>query len=302
MIRINRINSAVRNPKKVVIKSLYLISPIVPNKIYLKILFRLRTGYSLNLKNPKTFNEKLQWLKLNYHDENLPQRVDKQGYKEWAKSIIGEQYLPKTYGVWDSFEQIEWGRLPDQFVLKTTHDQGGVVICKDKDVFDFETAQKKLNKHLQTNLYYRFREWPYKYVKPRIMAEELLVDSEKGDLWDFKFYCFNGVPKIMYVALGRSSGHTPFYFFDMNFKPLDIVRPGHEPCNDVIEKPLGWEAMKELAGKLSTGQPHVRVDFYCIGKKVLIGEYTLFQGGGMITFEPKEWDFRLGTLINLPEK
>ncbi|NRD69956.1 glycosyl transferase [Psychrobacter okhotskensis] len=290
----------IKKRDRAAVKLLYTLSPVIPNKIYLKVLFRLKTGYSLNLKTPRTFNEKLQWLKLNYYDENLPQRVDKQGYKEWAKGIVGEQYLPETYSVWDTFEQIEWSKLPDQFVLKTTHDQGGVVICKNKKEFDFEAAQKKLNKHLKSNLYYRFREWPYKYVKPRIMAEELLVDSEKGDLWDFKFYCFNGVPKVMYISLGRSSEHTPFYFFDMNFKKLDIIRPGHEPYGDIIEKPLAWELMKELAGKLSTDQPHVRIDFYCIEEKIFIGEYTLFQGGGMMPFKPKDWDFKLGDFINLP--
>lgn len=302
MITINRINSAVRNPKKIVIKFLYFISPTIPDKIYLKTLFRLRTGYSLNLKNPKTFNEKLQWLKLNYRDERLPERVDKYGYKQWAKDIIGEECLPKTYGVWESFDEIKWDELPNQFVLKTTHDQGGVVICYDKNHFDIKNAQNKLNKHLKINLYYKFREWPYKHIKPRIMAEELLVDTEKGEIWDFKFFCFDGVPQIMYVALESSSPHTPIYFFDMDFEPLDIIRPGHEPCGDVIEKPLAWEEMKKLASEISANQPHVRIDFYCIGERVFIGEYTLFQGGGMKPFIPKEWDFILGNLINLPKE
>lgn len=286
--------------KRIIIKALYLISPLVPDKIYLKILFPLRTGYRLNLKNPITYNEKLQWLKLYNRDPALPDRVDKYEYKVWAENIIGSEYVPKTYGLWTSAEEIDFNSLPDRFVIKTTHDQGGVLICKEKSEFDEKYARKMLKSHLRRNLYNMMKEWPYKEVKPRIMAEELLSGFDGDDLFDYKFYCFDGEPRYMYVSRGRQSAHTPFYFFDMNFNPLSIVRPGHEPDDFSIEKPQNWELMIKLARKLSYGQPHVRIDFYNLNGKVKVGEYTLFQGGGMMPFIPEYWDYELGKWLNLP--
>lgn len=288
--------------RKVLIRLLYLLSPVIPSKIYLKMLFPLRTGYRLNLNNPQTYNEKLQWLKLYYRDSDLPHRVDKYEYKEWAAKIVDEKYLPQTYGIWESFDNINFDLLPNAFVLKTTHDQGGVVICYDKSAFDKIKTKKKLEKHLKKNIFHIMKEWPYKNVKPRIMAEELLVDNSKGDIWDYKFYCFDGKPIYMYISMNRQSSHTPFYFYDMEFNFLDITRPGYEHDSKKIEKPENWNLMIKLAEKLSSKQPHVRIDFYNINGRIYLGEYTLFQGGGMMPFNPEIWDYKFGSFLSLPRK
>lgn len=291
-----------KNPNSILIKGLCFISPILSDKLYLKLLFPLKTGYPLNLKNPQSYNEKLQWLKLYYRDPILPKLVDKYEYKSFVHEKVGEQYNVKNFGVWNSFEEIDFKELPNQFVLKTTHDQGGVIICKDKKSFDLDAARKKMTRHLKRNLFYLMREWPYKYVKPRIIAEELLIDNEKGDLWDYKFYCFDGEPEFMYISMGRQDRHVPLYYFDKDFNYLDVERPNHKPDNKIINKPENWEEMLSLAKILSAGQPHVRVDFYNIQDKLYLGEYTLFQGGGMMPFIPRSWDYEFGKYLKLPKK
>lgn len=289
-----------RKPKYLFIKLLYNISPVFSDRLYLKLLFPLRTGYKLNLKSPQTYNEKLQWLKLNYRNELYPKLVDKYEFKEYASEIVGQEYIIKTYGVWDSFEKIDFDKLPSQFVLKTTHDQGGVIVCKNKLDFDIEKASLKLNKHLKRrNLYYRMREWPYKYVKPRIIAEELLVEDGDRGLKDYKFYCFHGEPKIMYISYGREDKETYLDFYDIDFNKLDVRRPKYNQSKDLLKKPDNFDKMIELAKILSKNQPHVRIDFYNIYDRIKLGEFTLFQGGGMMPFCPKEWDFRLGSWIDL---
>lgn len=299
---LKRAQKAITNPKKILIHILIKCSTIFPDKLYLKLLFRLKAGYRLNLKNPQTFNEKLQWLKLYYRDPLLPKLVDKYEYKEFVREKIGDEYNVKTYGVWNSFDEIDFNSLPKQFVLKTTHDQGGVLICKDKTSFDVKNARKMMNKHLKRNLFYLMREWPYKYVKARIIAEELLVGKDNEDLWDYKFYCFDGVPKYMYISMGRQGEVTYFYNYDMNFNLLDLERPIYKPGNKKIKKPKNWDKMIALAEVLSEGQPHVRIDFYDVNDRIYAGEYTLFQGGGMMPFIPKKWDYEYGKQIILPEK
>jgi hypothetical protein len=233
-----KIRTVIKRPETLFIKLLYFLSPLFGDKFYLKLLFPLKVGYKLNLKNPKSYNEKLQWLKLNYRDPLLPKLVDKYEYKIYIKNKIGEEYIVKNYGVWDSFKEIDFNKLPNQFVLKTTHDQGGVVICKDKSNFDFKKARKKINRHLNQNIFYRFREWPYKYIKPRIIAEELLVDYDVGDLLDYKFYCFNGEPNVMYIASGGQSDSSYLNFYDMDFNLLDIERRGYPQSDKDFKKPM----------------------------------------------------------------
>ncbi len=296
-----KLNTVIKEPKWLLIRLLVNISPLLSDELYLKLLFPLRTGYKLNLTNPITFNEKLQWLKINFRIPLMTIMVDKYEAKKYTSKILGDEYIVKTYGVWDDFDQIDIKNLPNKFVLKTTHDSGGVVICRDKNVLDITNARVKLNKHLSTKNYFITREWPYKNIKPKIMAEELLEDSIKGDLWDYKFYCFNGIPKVMYISMGRQGKHVPFYFYDMNFKLLNIERPNHEILPKVIDKPECWDEMIELAKKASEGFPHLRVDFYYVNGKILSGEYTFFQGGGMMPFLPSSWDEKLGSWINLNE-
>lgn len=295
---IQKTKTVVNNPIAVPIKLLQVLSPLISDKLYLKMLFPLKAGYQLNIENPQTFNEKLQWLKLNYRKPELTRMVDKYEAKRFAAEIIGEEYIVKNYGVWDSFDDIDFDSLPNQFVLKTTHDQGGVVICKEKSKFDFANAKTKLTKHLKLKHYYLTREWPYKNVKPRILAEELLVETKIGDIWDYKFYCFNGVPKIMLIATDRSKGDVRFDYFDMDFNIIDLQQGGKR-SDRIFEKPENFDLMVSLASQLSVGLPHVRVDFYNINGKVLFGEMTFFDSGGMAEFEPEEWDFTFGSWIDL---
>ena len=272
----------------------------LPDKAYLSILYRASFKKRINWKNPKTFNEKLQWLKLYDRNPNYCNMVDKYEAKRFVKERIGSEYVvPALAGPWDDFDEIDFDTLPDRFVLKTTHDCGGVFICKDKKSIDYEGAKHFLNKHLQRDYYLTCREWPYKNVKPRIFAEEYLADLE-GDLKDYKFFCFNGVPKLMFIASERQSkvNETKFDFFDMDFNHLPITN-GHPNAHTAPKAPENFELMKELAVILSRNIPHLRVDFYECNGKLYLGELTFSHWGGLVPFEPEKWDEILGSWIQL---
>lgn len=270
---------------------------------YLEKLYRATFGKELNLENPQTFNEKLQWLKLYDRKPIYTTMVDKYAAKEYVADKIGGEYIIPTLGVWDKFDDIDFGALPDQFVLKCTHDSGGLAICKDKKTFDIEAARKKINRCLKRNYYYTFREWPYKDVKPRIIAEKYMVDESGYELKDYKIFCFDGQPKIMFIATDRANPEeeTKFDFFDMEFNHLPFQN-GHPNAKRAIMQPKGFEKMKELAAKLSAGIPQVRVDFYDIDGKVYFGELTFSHWSGFVPFDPEEWDYKLGSWIELPIK
>ena len=275
---------------------------VMSDKLYLKLKFRVKMKKSLHLKNPQTFNEKLQWLKLHDRKPIYTTMVDKYEVKKYVAEKIGEEYIISTLGVWDNFDDIDFDKLPDQFVLKCTHDSGGLVICKDKRKLDIATAKKKMEKALRTSFYSEFREWPYKDVKPRIIAEQYMAD-ESGGLIDYKFFCFDGVPRIMFIATDRENPNeeTKFDFFDMDFNHLDI-RNGHPNAKLPPRKPKRFELMKQLASKLSNGIPHVRVDMYEVNGKVYFGELTFYHWGGVVKFEPDSWDKILGDWLVLPRK
>lgn len=294
-----KFKTVVNNPKALLIKLLYSVSPLLPDALYLKLLFPLHTGYKLNLENPKTYNEKLQWLKINYRKPMMTTMVDKYEAKNYARDIIGDEYIVKTLGVWDDFEQIDFDLLPSRFVLKTTHDQGGVVIVHDKNNFNKEEARKKLTKHLKFKHFYLTREWPYKNVKPRIMAEEYLENTGIGELRDYKFFCFHGEPKLMYISHGKEIGKLYLNHFDLDFNKLDISRANYPKTSLDCEKPTSFELMKDLAKEISSNLPHVRVDFYEILGKPYLGELTFYQGGGLESFTPLEWDYKLGSWLDL---
>lgn len=268
---------------------------------FLKKQFKNVFGYELNLENPKTFNEKLQWIKLNDRQDEYTMLVDKFSVKSYVSKMIGEEYIIKTLGVWDSFDDIDFDKLPNQFVLKCTHDSGGLVICKDKQKLNIKAIRKKINSCLARNYYLQNREWPYKNITPRIIAEPYLEDQKTGELRDFKFFAFNGVVKALYIAKDRMNDQkeTKFDFFDSEFNHLSIINT-HPNAQMIPEKPQNFELMKKLAETLSSGIPHVRVDFYEVNGKVYFGEMTFFHNSGFIPFEPKEWDLVFGEWLELP--
>lgn len=282
-------------------KFILKILRILPfDKLYLKLLFRYRTGKKLNLKEPQTFNEKLQWLKLNDRKKTYTKMVEKYDAKEYVSNIIGKEYIIPTIGVYDKFDEIDFKNLPNQFVIKCTHDSGGIVICKNKKELDIESAKKKINKSLNKNFFYHGREWPYKNIKPRIIVEKFMKDDKYSSMRDYKFFCFNGKPEIMYLSEGLEDHSTAgMSFFDMNFKLLPLKRKDYHELNYNVEKPKNFEKMKKFAEMLSKDIPHIRVDFYEINGKLFFGELTFYTCSGFVPFEPEEWDYKLGKMINL---
>ncbi|WP_303841286.1 ATP-grasp fold amidoligase family protein [Selenomonas ruminantium] len=278
----------------------YAAMHVVPEEWYLKRQFLKKVGYPLNLDNPKTFNEKLQWLKL--HDRNplYTKMVDKYEAKKYVADIIGEEYIIPTLGVWDNFDEIDFDKLPNQFVLKCTHDSGSIAICKDKAAFDKKAARKKLERGLRYNYYYAGGfEWPYKNVKPRIIAEKYMIDELTKELRDYKFFTFHGEPKALFVATDRmKDDETKFDFYDMEFNHLDF-KSGHPNAKNHIEKPKNFDLMKKLASVLAGDTAHLRVDFYEINGRVYWGELTFYHWSGLVQYDPVEWDGKFGQWLDL---
>lgn len=256
------------------------------------------TGKSLHLNPPITYNEKLQWLKLNNRMDEYTSMVDKYEVRKFIEERVGEGYLIPTLGVWDRPEDIDFDSLPDEFVLKCTHDCGGLIICRDKTKLDREAAKKKLSKCLKHNFYYQGREWPYKNVKPRIYAEKYMSDPNEEQLSDYKVFCFNGVPKIIQVDYDRYTGHKR-QFFDTEWNRMDVSFHFPSDTKKRIAKPSVLEEMLELAKKLSVGFPHLRTDFYIIGNKLYVGEMTFFHGTGFGRWWPESFDAEMGSWLDL---
>ena len=273
----------------------------MPDKMYLQCQWRDEMGYELDVEHPKTFCEKLQWLKLYNRKPEYTQMVDKATAKECVASIIGEEYIIPTLGVYNKFDEIDFDNLPNQFVLKSTHDSGGVYICKDKDKIDLKKARSQTEGRFNINVYKDFKEWPYKGVKPRIIAEEYMSNNGE-DLADYKFFCFNGYPEYCQVIKDRQSKMT-IDFFDGQWVHQDFHEPKIYPFSDTeIKKPATYDTMLELASRLCKGYPFIRVDFYEVDGKVYFGELTFFPTAGMGGFDPMEWDYKLGEMIKLPNK
>lgn len=282
---------------------LHRLAFVFPDKLYLELMFRLKMGYPLDLKNPQTFNEKLQWLKLYNRKPEYTQMVDKYAVKEYVAQIIGKEYIIPTTGVWDKFGQIDFSALPERFVLKTTHGGGGggVAICNDKEHFDTAEAKRKLGKSLSVDIYRNLREWPYKNVKRRIIAEEYMQDGS-GELKDYKFFCFNGRVEFFKIDFDRFVDHHANYY-DRNGKLLPFGEADLPPVPDKkLEIPHNIQEMIVLAEKLSAGIPFLRVDLYNIDGKIYFGELTFFPASGMGRFAPSKYDYILGNYINLSGK
>lgn len=274
---------------------------LMPDEAYLRLKYRIRMGKRLNLKNPRTFNEKMQWLKLYDRKPEYTTMVDKAAVKGYVAEKIGSQYIIPTLGIWDRFEDIDFSSLPDQFVLKCTHDSGGLVICRNKNTLDMTAAKEKIQKSLRTNYYYHGREWPYKDVKPRILAERFLQEAS-GDLKDYKIMCFNGEPRCILVCAERSSAEgVKMSFFTPRWELMPLKRK-HPQIEGIVEKPEALEEMLSLAATLSKELPFGRVDFYEVAGRLYFGEITFFPASGLGKFDPEEWDETLGSWLCLPEK
>ena len=272
----------------------------MPDEEFLRKQFHIRMGYDLDLEHPKTFNEKLQWLKLHDRRPEYTMMVDKYAVKDYVAEKIGAQYVIPTLGVWEHFDEIDFGTLPEQFVLKCTHDSGGGTICKDRKTWDKEAARKKLEKHLKRNFYWPAREWPYKDVPPRIIAEPYLTNDSSAELMDYKLMCFGGKVKCSFVCSERFGGEgLKVTFYDTDWKEMPFER--HYPRSKYpIKKPMNYEEMVQLAEKLAQDIPFVRVDFYECNGQTYFGELTFYPGAGFEEFTPSEWDRTLGDWIQLP--
>lgn len=290
----------ITHPKSILNAFLCRTSFLYTQKFLVKTVYWCNMNKRLNLDKPITYNEKLNWLKIYNHKAIYTTMVDKYAVKEYVANIVGSEYIIPTLGVWSRFEDIDFSKLPDSFVLKTTHDGGslGVVVCKNKATFDKDKARQMLNASLHTNVYQG--EWPYKDVPRRIIAEQYMHDTATDELRDYKFFCFDGEVKALFIATdrGREDTEVKFDFYDENFCHLPF-KQGHPHQIKPIEKPYNFELMKKLAAQISKGEKHMRVDLYEINGRVYFGEITFFHFGGIVPFEPEEWDYKFGEWLSI---
>ena len=274
----------------------------IPDKLWLKLLFRIKNGYWMDFKHPKTFNEKIQWLKVYGFKPSYTQMVDKYAVKDYVRNKIGDKYIINTIGIWDTPKDIEWAKLPQKFVLKTTHGGGscGVVICKDKDKIDIKKAIEDLNTSMKFTVGKSFRERPYIGVKKKVIAEILLEEPGGGDLPDYKFYCFNGVPTYCQVIRDRKAGET-IDFYDMNWEQQEFVglNPAASKGKTPVKRPSQLDDMIRVCRELAMSIPFVKIDLYEVNGNVYFGEITFYPASGFGFFSPKVWNIKLGDLIDL---
>lgn len=273
----------------------------LPDEIALKLMYRVIMGHRLDLKNPKTFQAKINWLKLHDKKPEYVNLVDKLTVKAYVSNLIGSQHVIPTLGVWNCFDEIDFNNLPDKFVLKTNHGGGsnGVMIVSDKSSLDIAHARRKLNKAIRLDISKNFREWPYKDVSRKIFAEQYIEDNTREDLKDYKFFCFNGVPKFFKVDFNRFSKHQANYY-DLNWNLLPFGEIGLMPdTNKIILPPPNFDKMIDFAKKLSVGLQFVRVDLYNVAGNILFGELTLYPASGLGPFAPDEWNYIVGDYLNL---
>ena len=276
----------------------------IPDELYLKLRYKARLGKDLNLSEPQGFNEKLQWLKLYDRNPIYTTMVDKEAVKQYVADRIGEEYIIPTLGVWEKFDDIDFDVLPNQFVLKCTHDSGGLAICRDKYSFDKQKAKFKIERSLKKNYYWSGREWPYKDVKPRIIAEQYMEDENfVAGLTDYKFFCFNNEVKMLYVSQGLEDHSTAsISFYDLDGNEMPFHRKDYKPIEGKLKLPKNFKEMLDTAQKLANevNAPFVRIDLYSIDGKTKFSEITFSPCSGMIPFEPAEWDEIIGDWLQLP--
>lgn len=292
-----------KDPKllKKTLYSKFILKLISSDEKFIKIKYKLEFDEELDLNHPITFNQKLQWLKLNDRKDIYTTMADKFEAKDYVAGKIGKEYIIPNLGVFESFDEIDFDKLPNTFVIKCTHDSGGLVICHDKNKLNISEAKKKIENSLKTNYYYHGREWPYKNIKPRIIVEKFMQDKKQKSMIDYKFFCFNGEPKILYISSGLENHSTArMSFLDMDYKEISLKRKDYKKMEVLPPKPKNFEKMKEFAALLSKDIPHLRVDFYEINDCLYFGELTFFTCSGLIPFEDESWDLELGKMLKIP--
>lgn len=276
-----------------------ILNSLISDSLYTRLKFRKNLHRWPDLKNPRTFNEKLCWLKLHRREPEMSVMVDKAQAKDYVRDILGEEYIIPTFGLWERAEDIDFGLLPDRFVMKGTHDSGRVIVCTDKNQLDFDRARQEMQQSLDRDFYAITREWPYKNVPHRIIAEQFIRQSD-GGLTDYKFFCFNGHVDCVMVCIDRHLGKPKFYFFDRNWNFLRLNKRGvAAPEGFTLSRPEGMERMFEIASILSKGQPFVRVDLYNVDGKIYFGELTFYPDGGVDPNILPSTDQRWGDLLDL---
>lgn len=271
---------------------------LISDERYLRLFFRAHQGKKLDLNNPKTFNEKLQWLKIYDRNDIYTELSDKYKVREYVEKKIGKEYLVPLLGVWKSADDINYQTLPDKFVLKCNHDSGSVVVCHNKSELDIKRVNKKLNQSLKTQYFWKSREWNYKNIDRCIIAESYLSNDEEKELTDYKYFCFDGVPHFIQVDSGRFTNHVR-NFYDMDWNFIDVQYGCKNDRNHLDEMPYQHKKMIELASILSQGFSHVRVDFYVSKGHIYFGELTFHHGGGVMRVSPYEYDIEWGNLLKL---
>lgn len=274
---------------------------LIPDSLYLRMRYFMHTKKLLSLRNPKRFNEKLQWLKLYNRKPEYTRMVDKYEAKLYVSDLIGEEYIIPTLGVWDDPDEIDFDALPERFALKCTHNSGkGMYICKDKSKMNKEAVKEGLRSGLKQNYYLFNREWPYKNVKPRIIAEQYIEECSGADLIDYKFYCFNGEPRFLYVSQGLAHDETAcINYVTLEWEKAEFKRNDYQEFKTLPPKPQNFDKMIELSKRLSDNVPFLRVDFYNINGKIYFSELTFSPGAGFTKFDPPEWDEKIGEWIRL---
>lgn len=294
----------ITDPKKIIrVLGKYGIFNWLPDKSYLKLVYMAEMGMKLNLENPKTFNEKLQWLKLNDRKPEYSIYVDKYAVRSYIAETIGDKHLIPLIGVYDNVTEIDWENLPKQFVLKCAHGSGSNIICLDKSKLNIINAKKTLMKWTRRNWYWFGREWPYKHVKPRIICEKFMADELRKELFDYKIMCFNGKAKCIFVCLNRhTSTGLNIDIYDLDWKLMPFGRPSHPNSGMIIPKPENFDKMIYYSEAISKDIPFIRVDFYEANGQLYFGELTFYPGAGFEKFIPEEYDNLLGSWIELPLK
>lgn len=275
----------------------------IPDEPYLKMVYRIKTGRKLNLKHPVGFNEKLNWLKLNDKHPEYTNLVDKVKVRDYISQVLGQEYLFPIYGTWNSFDEIDFDALPNEFVLKCNHDSGSVKIIRDKSKMDYKAMKRFFDGRIKRNPFYDSREYPYKNVTPCIIAEKLMRDAgDIVELKDYKFFCFNGKPKFLYLSEGLANHDTArINYLTLDWEKAPFKRADFTEFDELPPKPANFEKMVEICNIVSKDMPFVRIDLYDVNGQIYFGEFTFFPGGGYTIMSPEEWEIKLGELLTLKQ-